>query len=123
MTADAEHVACRFDELADPGAREFVVGAGEWPFHGFVVRRAGVVYAYANVCPHKGHPLNLADDDFLVTVQGGGPMLRCASHGALFVPENGLCVFGPCSGRSLRQLPCRVQDGAVLVRAPDSRLG
>jgi nitrite reductase/ring-hydroxylating ferredoxin subunit len=120
--ADPEHVACRLDELADPGAREFVVGAGDWPFRGFVVRRAGAVFAYANVCPHKGHPLNLADDDFLVTtVQGGGPLLRCASHGALFVPENGLCVAGPCSGRSLRRLPVRVLDGAVLVRSPESQ--
>lgn len=119
----AERVVCRLDELADPGAREFFVGPGDWPFRGFVVRRQGVVYAYANVCPHKGHALNLADDDFLVNVPGGGQMLRCASHGALFVPENGLCLVGPCSGRSLRRLECRVQDGAVLVRAPDLQTG
>jgi len=115
-----ERAVCRFDEVAEPGAREFVCGEGDWPFHGLVVRRAGAVYAYANVCPHKGHPLNLAEHDFLMTVPDGGVLLRCASHGALFVPENGLCVFGPCSGRSLRQLECRVADGMVLVRAPEA---
>jgi nitrite reductase/ring-hydroxylating ferredoxin subunit len=115
---EQEHDVCRLDELADPGAKEFFVGDGDWPFRGIVVRRAGEVYAYANVCPHKGHPLNLDRDDFLVIVPGGGQVLRCASHGALFVPETGLCLYGPCSGRSLRRLECRVQGGAVLVRAP-----
>ena len=98
------------------------MGEGDWPFRGIVVRRDGVFYAYANVCPHKGHPLNLADDDFLVTVPGGGQVLRCASYAALFVPENGLCLVGPCAGRSLRRLECRVADGLVLVRCPDSPL-
>ncbi|MCC7257123.1 MAG: Rieske (2Fe-2S) protein [Gammaproteobacteria bacterium] len=113
-----EHVACRLEDLTDPGTREFFVGEGDWPFRGVVVRRDGNVYAYANRCPHQGHPLNLAEDDFLVTV-AGGQVLRCASHGALFVPETGLCVAGPCSGRSLRALACRVEGGAVLVRAPE----
>ncbi|MCK6371897.1 MAG: Rieske (2Fe-2S) protein [Gammaproteobacteria bacterium] len=115
----SEHAVCRLDELADPGAREFLVGEGDWPFRGILVRRDGQLYAYANVCPHKGHPLNLADDDFLVDLAGQGKLLRCASHGALFVPENGLCVSGPCSGRSLRRLECRIVDGVVRVRSPD----
>lgn len=115
-----EHRVCRLDELADPGAREFFVGEGDWPFRGFVVRRSGAVYAYVNVCPHKGHPLNLAENDFLMTVPGAGELLRCSSHGALFVPENGLCVFGPCSGRSLRPLECRVADEIVIVKVPES---
>ncbi len=115
----SERAACRLADLPDPGAREFCVGEGDWPFRGIVVRRSAAIYAYANVCPHKGHPLNLADDDFLVTVPGGGQLLRCASHGALFVPETGLCLFGPCAGRELRRLECRVADGVVLVRSPE----
>ena len=118
----AERPACRLADLPDPGAREFFVGEGDWPFRGIVVRHSGAISAFVNVCPHKGHPLNLADDDFLMAVPGGGELLRCASHGALFVPENGLCVFGPCSGRSLRRLECRVADGVVLVKAPSSIL-
>lgn len=116
-----EREACRLADIRDPGAREFFVGDGDWPFRGIVVRRGESVFAFANVCPHKNHPLNLADDDFLIDMPGGGQLLRCASHGALFVPETGLCVFGPCSGRELERLACRVVDGAVLVRAPDRR--
>ena len=104
-----------------PARASFSSARATGRFRGIVVRRGGTVAAYANICPHKGHPLNLAEDDFLITVPGGGQLLRCASHGALFVPENGLCVFGPCSGRSLRRLECRVADGVVLVKAPDSQ--
>lgn len=118
-----ERPVARLAELPDPGAREFFVGEGDWPFRGILVRHGKQVQAYANVCPHKHHPLNLADDDFLVTMPGGGRVLRCASHGALFVPETGLCVFGPCSGRALTRLECRVEEGIVLVRSPESQLG
>ncbi|MBM4197465.1 MAG: Rieske 2Fe-2S domain-containing protein [Gammaproteobacteria bacterium] len=116
-----ERRVCRVDDIENPGAREFQSGEGDWPFSGIVCRIGESVVAYANVCPHKGHPLNLIDDHFLISMPGGGRLLRCASHGALFVPETGLCVVGPCSGRSLTPLACRIDDGAVLVRAPASR--
>jgi nitrite reductase/ring-hydroxylating ferredoxin subunit len=104
--------------LGDPDAREFFVGEGDWPFRGFVVRLDGEVRAYANVCPHKQHPLNLADDEFLVP---GQRLLRCASHNALFDPESGLCVYGPCAGRSLKRLECWLDGDTVMVRAPRSQ--
>lgn len=107
---------CRLDDLADPGAREFFLGEGDWPFRGFVVQLDGRVHAYANVCPHKNFPLNQADDDFLVP---GQRLIRCAAHNALFDPESGLCLVGPCAGRKLQSLECRVAGGEVLVRVPE----
>jgi len=117
MSTLPEWPVCRLEDLPDPGAREFVTGRGEWPFPGFVVRLDDRLFAYANICPHRHHPLNLADDDFLVP---GARLLRCASHGALFSAETGLCLVGPCAGRSLRRLDCRVESGQILVRAPAS---
>lgn len=114
MSEAAIRVA-NLDDLTDPGAREFFVGDSDWPFRGFLVQVDGGLRAYANVCPHKQHPLNLADDEFLVP---GQKLLRCASHNALFVPESGLCVFGPCAGRSLKSLDCWVEKGEVWVRVP-----
>ena len=107
-------------DLSDPGARGFGVGGGgegEWPFRGIIVLRNGEVHAYANVCPHARHPLDMLPDDFLVE---NGSLLRCASHGALFVPETGECIAGPCTGMNLIELECRQDDnGQVFVRAPD----
>jgi len=107
--------ACALSALPDPGAREFYAGEGDWPFRGFVVQLDGMLRAYANVCPHKRYPLNLADDEFLVP---GERLLRCASHGALFEPGQGLCVFGPCAGRKLETLECWLEGDAVMVRVP-----
>lgn len=109
-------VVARLTDLTDPGAREFFVGEGDWPFRGLLVQVSGRLMAYANVCPHKQHPLNLADDEFFVP---GQTLLRCASHGALFEPESGLCVYGPCAGRKLRALECWVESGEIWVRNGD----
>jgi nitrite reductase/ring-hydroxylating ferredoxin subunit len=117
MTDWPEWPAARLADLPDPGARGFLAGDGDWPFRGFVVRRAGAVHAYANICPHRGHPLDMPPDDFLVDE---GRLICCASHGALFEPETGLCLMGPCAGARLLKLECRVNDGLVLVRAPGS---
>ena len=108
---------CSLVALGDPGAREFHSGEGDWPYRGFLVQVRGELRAHANVCPHKRHPLNIDDDDFLIPKLR---LLRCSSHGALFEPETGLCVHGPCAGRALSGLECWVENGNVLVRAPVS---
>lgn len=108
---------CSLAALGDPGAREFFSGEGDWPHSGFVVQVRGQLRAYTNVCPHKRHPLNIDDDDFLVPKLR---LLRCSSHGALFEPETGLCIHGPCAGHALNSLECWVEGDEVLVRAPVS---
>ncbi len=113
-----EWPVCRVEDIDDPGARGFLVGDGDWPFRGFVVRRDGRLYAYANVCPHARRPLDMLPDEFLI---GDGSMIRCSSHGAMFVPETGECVFGPCVGARLLRLEAREDaQGRVIVRAPAS---
>lgn len=103
--------------IGDPGASEFRTGGGDWPFRGFVVHWKGRVYAYANSCAHLGHPLNLDPEGFFTRDR---KMLLCSSHGAVFEPDTGLCVGGPCVGGRLKSLAVRVVDGQVYVIAPDS---
>ena len=113
-----EWPVCRLEEITDPGAKGFYVGHGDWPFRGFVVRRNDQIFAYANICPHRRHPLDMVPDEFLID---DGRIVRCASHGALFNPETGLCLAGPCVGQSLMRLTARVdEDRNVLVTAPAS---
>ena len=38
-----DRVVCPLHELADPGAKGFTLGGGEWPLRGFVVRRGDTV--------------------------------------------------------------------------------
>lgn len=67
------------------------------------VRRAGQVYVYANRCPHRGVSLEWQADQFL---DASASLIQCATHGALFLIENGECVAGPCEGKSLRAIEC-----------------
>jgi nitrite reductase/ring-hydroxylating ferredoxin subunit len=106
--------------IDEPDASEFSVGDGDWPFRGVVVRWAGQVHAYANSCAHLGHPLNMAPDKFFTADR---QLLLCTSHGALFEPDTGICVGGPCTGARLTRLKCWVTDGWVHVQAPDSMRG
>jgi nitrite reductase/ring-hydroxylating ferredoxin subunit len=109
---DLARVICPLHELADPGARGFTMGEGDWPLRGFVVRRGGNVHAYVNHCPHAGFPLNWNPDAFLAH---DAPLILCAMHGALFEIETGLCLSGPCDGLRLRPLSVRVVRGYVML--------
>src|SRR5690554_1424697 len=72
-----------------------------------LLRRDGHVYAWRNLCPHAGRFLNWAPGRFLFD-QG---RLVCASHGATFEVDSGLCVAGPCRGSSLVPVPVTPLDG------------
>ena len=109
---DLARVICPLHELADPGAKGFTMGEGDWPLRGFVVRRGGNVHAYVNHCPHAGFPLNWSPDAFLAP---DAPLILCAMHGALFEIETGLCLSGPCDGLRLRALAVRVVRGYVML--------
>ena len=57
--------------------------------------------AYRNVCPHAAIPL---DRDGEPLLSADGLFLVCRNHGAVFRPEDGFCVAGPCEGASLTPL-------------------
>jgi len=115
---DIEVAVGRLDELGDPGCREFTIGDGDWPLHGFVVRQGGEIYAYENYCVHVGHPLNWMPDAFLTKDRRS---IICASHGAMYEIDTGLCFAGPCLGKSLRAVAVAVRDGIVYVSGQPAR--
>jgi nitrite reductase/ring-hydroxylating ferredoxin subunit len=115
MTETAEVAVGRLDELSDPGCREFQIGEGDWPFRGFVVRHGDTAYAYQNFCAHVGHPLNWTPDGFLSKDETA---IICASHGAQYEIDTGLCFRGPCVGKSLRVVDLEVRDGVIYVSGP-----
>ncbi len=104
-------------DIDDPGCREFQIGDGDWPFLGFVVRKGDKVYAYHNYCVHVGHQLNWMPNGFLTRDHTS---IICASHGAQYEIDTGLCFRGPCLGKSLRKVEVEVRDGLVYVTGPTS---
>ena len=117
MTETAEVEVGRLDELTDPGCREFQIGAGDWPFRGFVVRQGEQVFAYQNFCVHVGYPLNWVPDGFL---NKADTAIQCASHGAQYEIDTGLCFAGPCIGKSLRKVDVEQRGGVIYATGPIS---
>lgn len=68
------------------------------------------VRGYVNACPHLGLPLNLSGDHFF---DAEGRLLLCRMHGALFRPEDGVCVSGPCAGEALEPLKIALRNGTI----------
>src|SRR5208282_5611098 len=101
---------CRADELAEGAARGFVFGEGLARIAVFVLRHGGAIHAYVNRCPHQGTSLEILPDRFFDAL---GRYLICRTHGALFRPEDGFCVAGPCAGKSLTPASIRVADGTI----------
>lgn len=76
----------------------------------FVVRHDGRVYAYFNRCAHVPIELDWENSQFWDIT---GRYLVCATHGATYRPDNGLCIFGPCKGRSLETIPVIEEQGEI----------
>jgi len=111
-TIDVARVLCRLADLPDNGCREFRLGAGNWPLRGLVLRVGDQVRAYVNQCAHLQYPLNYQPNEFLTP---DGSLIVCTVHGALFEKLTGCCVAGPCYGRSLINLPVRIDAGYILL--------
>jgi len=106
---------CAADSLPDGGdGQRFVMDTGDSPLPAFVVRWHGNVYAFCNACPHVGAELDWNPGRFF---DDSGDYLICAVHGALFEPDTGLCVAGPCAGRCLQGLPVLERDGGIFLEA------
>jgi nitrite reductase/ring-hydroxylating ferredoxin subunit len=107
---NSDGTLCRIADIPDGGGKGFVL-EGEERFAIFVLRRGDRVLAYRNRCPHRGTPLDWLPDRFIDT---SGEHILCATHGALFRFEDGVCVAGPCRGARLEPVEIR-RDGERLA--------
>lgn len=84
-----------------------------FPRRALVVRdRHGVVRAYVNLCKHLPVPLDGLSGRFLAP---DGVHLVCGTHGALYRPEDGLCIEGPCEGAALDRLAVVEEQGVLYL--------
>ena len=113
--AEHQRVICHADELTDGGrAVRFTL-----PMTGrasevacFVIAYDGQIYGYVNSCPHRGTELDWQDGEVF---EETGLYLICATHGALFEPDTGLCVGGPCQKASLTPVAMTVVGNDVVL--------
>jgi len=103
---------CRADEVAEGKGRGFRLGEGTEQMAVFVIRRGGMLRGYVNSCPHIGTPLDWLPDRFF---DRAGEHLLCGTHGAMFRPEDGYCVRGPCVGKFLAPASITINGGEIYL--------
>lgn len=105
---------CALEDIPEGGALAVETAVDGEPASVLLTRRGDGVGAFHNVCPHAGRRLDWAPGRFLFDAG----RLVCAAHGAVFRPDDGECVSGPCRGQSLAPVAIRVEDGAVWLAGP-----
>lgn len=100
---------CQLTDIDDGGCKEFYPDGAAI----FALRRGEQVFVYRNSCPHTGMPLNWQPDQFLDLDKR---YIQCAIHAAVFEPETGLCVAGPCSGQALQTVDHQIVQGTVFIQ-------
>ncbi len=107
-----ERFLCNLDDIAD-GRSKGAVPDKRGRDRVLLVRQGERVYGYVNTCPHYDRaPMAWKKDEFL---NGDHSKIVCASHGALFRIEDGVCELGPCLGQALEPVHLTVRDGAVFT--------
>lgn len=76
----------------------------------------GEVRCFLNRCPHLGIPLAWQDSQL---TNPDGTLLQCSTHGALFKPDSGHCIQGPCQGDELWSFNCWVENSTIFVDEND----
>lgn len=107
---------CAVNDIPEGGSKGFDIGDGH---SCFAVRHDDQIYVYRNRCPHLGVELEWVEDQFL---DADGALIQCATHGALFLIDNGHCVGGPCLGESLQAMTFVIEQGDILLSGDGSDL-
>ncbi|MFH1604446.1 MAG: Rieske 2Fe-2S domain-containing protein [Pseudomonadota bacterium] len=110
----AAHLICAGSELAEggDGVRFEIEREGE-STAAFIIRYGGRAYAYLNRCGHIAMELDWKPGKFF---DADGEYLICSTHGALYMPESGACLGGPCRGAGLVALEVFESDGGVYLK-------
>jgi nitrite reductase/ring-hydroxylating ferredoxin subunit len=101
---------CAEGDISEGEGRGFAFGSGLEREAVFVIHWHGQLHGYRNSCPHVGSPLDWPENRFFDV---SGRHLMCGTHGAVFRPEDGFCIEGPCAGRALEPVAIEVKGGEI----------
>jgi nitrite reductase/ring-hydroxylating ferredoxin subunit len=105
----------RVGEIASGKSKTFKLEVGGREVECFVVCWNGAHYAYVNKCRHIAMSLDWVENRFF---DEDRRFLLCATHGALYQPDSGECIFGPPCGKSLIRVPLEIRDGELYAETP-----
>lgn len=104
-------------EIEHGKSKKFTLRRGQRDIEALLVNFEGQHFAYINRCPHTGITLDWVNNQFF---SSDNRYLMCATHGAVFEPPTGECIWGPCFGLSLQAVPVEIEKGRIYARLPGS---
>lgn len=112
-------LVCASDDVVEGGKGvRFAVRAFGDAATAFVVRHQGQPRAYLNRCAHVPIELDWVKGEFF---ESSGLYLMCQTHGAIYLPDTGVCAGGPCRGGRLRPIAVREEAGKIFWQ-PDEQI-
>ncbi|MBK7664026.1 MAG: Rieske 2Fe-2S domain-containing protein [Sterolibacteriaceae bacterium] len=81
----------------------------------FVVRYNGRARAFFNRCAHVSVELDWELGQFFDPTR---VYLICSTHGAIYEPDSGRCIAGPCKGARLSAIAVQELDGWIFLEGP-----
>ena len=79
----------------------------------FVIRWQGELHGWINECQHASVPMDFDGD----VLESGRQFILCPYHGAIYQPNTGKSVGGPCRGANLDAVPVTERDGQIWWQA------
>lgn len=118
---DGRPVLCNRADIGEAGKGLTLRGLDskypDRPIEIFLIADVDAVWCYLNLCPHQGTPLDIKPDTFLDYER---EYIQCTTHAAKFRKHDGMCIEGPCVGRTLVPVPISIaEDGAVILGEGD----
>ncbi len=107
----------RVGDLSHGQSKKFTLRRGGRDFEAMLINCQGNFFAYINRCPHIGLTLDWVDNQFFTV---DSRYLMCANHGAVFEPSTGECVWGPCVGACLEDVPLSIEGVKIFACYPGS---
>jgi nitrite reductase/ring-hydroxylating ferredoxin subunit len=102
---------CASEALIEKGnAVVFDVLQWRQPARAFALRYDGKVVAYLNRCLHVPAEMDWQEGVFL---DADKEYIMCSIHGAVYQPQTGRCLGGPCGRGRLTPIETLEQDGQV----------
>jgi nitrite reductase/ring-hydroxylating ferredoxin subunit len=92
-------------EVEEGSAKAFEVSGAEVA----VARVSGILYAFSDICTHRG--CNLSTEGEIE-----GTTIQCGCHGSVFSMETGEALEGPATD-PVRTFGVREQDGQIQIEA------
>lgn len=107
-----KQLICSSDDLEEKGSGfRFSVTDDEGNTRpAFAIRFNQEIYGYINRCAHIQVELDWQHGRFFDSER---ELLICATHGALYAPDTGICVAGPCKGARLEKLELVEENGSL----------